>query len=106
MGVIAAVLLGLYALPMLWDVQHSAAVARMRAQVDALTSGYAVCTPGRLGVYTVDGEDSQVECVRVQGDVVADVGERGEWLCLVWGGGRRRGGGNEKEADEMNRCYH
>ncbi|KAL1735824.1 amidohydrolase family-domain-containing protein [Schizophyllum commune] len=76
MGVIAAVLLGLYAFPMLWDVQHSAAVVRMRAQVDALTSGYAVCTPGRLGVYTVDGEDSQVECVRVQGDVVADVGER------------------------------
>ncbi|KAL1761483.1 amidohydrolase family-domain-containing protein [Schizophyllum commune] len=76
MGVIAAVLLGLYALPMLWDVQHSAAVVRLRAQVDALTSGYAVCTPGRLGVYTVDGEDSQVECVRVQGDVVADVGER------------------------------
>lgn len=42
---------------------------------------YAVCTPSEAGIYTVDDEDSKVECMLVNGDKIAITGTRGRFLC-------------------------
>lgn len=74
-AVVAAIALTTYTWPTIWDVENSAFVRDTRSQIERLSSSYAVCTPGRKGVYTVDADNARVECIRVQGDEIADVGD-------------------------------
>lgn len=45
-----------------------------------IPSAYAVCTPSQAGIYTVDDEDSRVQCMLVDGDKIAVTGTRSRFL--------------------------